>query len=350
MDANRQASVLSLVMTDASESRSSRSGPRRLLILGGTLALSAAAAVAYRRHQAERGGSASLTGDSDAGLGWGALARPETMTVTTPDGADLAVWDVPGKGPDAPVVVLPHCWGCSHEVWLPVARRLVEHGYRVVLYDQRGHGKSSRGAAALDLPTLADDLAAVLEATDVGHAVLAGHSMGGMTIMALATYRPEVLQARARAAVLVATAATSPTRPNARAAQMGRLVISSPALSRAMRLPNGHVFVRNVFGNEPVRAHMNLTRQLFAGCEGGVRGDFLVSMSAMNLLEGIATIAVPTTVVVGSRDRLTLPAKAEELVAAIPGSRLVTLPDRGHMLPLEDPDAVTDEILRAAKD
>jgi non-heme chloroperoxidase len=327
-----------------------RSGTRRLLVVGGTLALGAAgAAAAYRRLQAQRARTATPH-DDDAGLGWGALARPETITVTTPDGAALAVWDVPGDRPDAPVVVLPHCWGCSHEVWLPVARRLVEHGHRVVLYDQRGHGLSSRGTDALDLATLADDLAAVLEATDARGAVLAGHSMGGMTIMALATHRPEVLRARARAAVLVATAATSPARTNARAAQMGRMVISSPALSRAMQLPNGHLFVRNVFGREPVRAHMDLTRQLFAGCEGGVRGDFLLSMSAMNLLEGIATIAVPTTVVVGSRDRLTLPAKAEEMVGAIPGSRLVTLPHRGHMLPLEDPDAVTDEILRAAKD
>jgi non-heme chloroperoxidase len=333
-------------VSTASASSPSRSRGRRVLFLGGTLALSAAAGVAYRRHQADRDRS---IGDDHGGLGWGALTRPETMTVTTPDGADLAVWDVTGSGPGAPVVVLPHCWGCSHEVWLPVARRLVEHGYRVVLYDQRGHGLSGRGSAPLDFPTLADDLADVLEATDVRDAVLAGHSMGGMTVMALATYRPEVLRERARAAVLVATAATSPTPQNARAAQLGRRVISSPALSRAMRLPNGHVFVRNVFGNEPVRAHMDLTRQLFAGCEGGVRGDFLLSMTAMNLLEGIASMEVPTTVVVGSRDRLTLPAKADEMVAAIPGSRLVTLSNRGHMLPLEDPDAVTDEILRAAK-
>ena len=83
-------------------------------------------------------------------------------------------------------------------------------------------------------------------------------------------------------------------------------------------MPNGHLFVRNVFGQEPVRAHMDLTRQLFAGCEGAVRGDFLMSMSAMNLLEGIATMEVPTTVVVGSRDRLTLPAKADEMVGRHP--------------------------------
>jgi non-heme chloroperoxidase len=337
-------------MSEASR-HESRPGARRLLLLGGTLALGAAAGVAYRRVRSDPlRGVPSPDEDGRTGLGWGPLARPETMTVTTPDGAALAVWDVPGEGPDAPTVVLPHCWGCSHEVWLPVARRLAEHGYRVVLYDQRGHGLSSRGTVALDLPVLGEDLAAVLEATDSRDAVLAGHSMGGMTIMALATHRPEVLRARARAAVLVSTAATSPTNAHARTAEMGRMVISSSVLSRLMRMPNGHVFVRNVFGNEPVRAHMELTRQLFSGCEGGVRGDFLVAMSAMNLLEGIATIEVPTTVVVGSRDRLTLPAKAEEMVAAIARSRLVTLPNRGHMLPLEDPDAVTDEILRAAKD
>jgi pimeloyl-ACP methyl ester carboxylesterase len=69
----------------------------------------------------------------------------------------------------------------------------------------------------------------------------------------------------------------------------------------------------------------------------------------MNLLEGIATIGVPTTVVIGSRDRLTAPVRSRQMIDAIPGAHLVTLDGRGHMLPLEDPDAVTDEIIRAAK-
>ncbi len=59
-------------------------------------------------------------------------------------------------------MVLPHCWGCTHAIWVPVARRLVESGHRVVLYDQRGHGASSRGTAPLSIETLADDFAAVL--------------------------------------------------------------------------------------------------------------------------------------------------------------------------------------------
>jgi pimeloyl-ACP methyl ester carboxylesterase len=261
----------------------------------------------------------------------------------------LAVWDLDGAGTDAPVVVMPHCWGCSHEIWLPVARRLRDDGHRVVLYDQRGHGLSTRGTAPLAIETLAHDLETVLEATDVCDAVLAGHSMGGMTIMSLATHRPEVFQKRTKGVVLVATAATNQGARAQRGVMVARTVLASSLVSRAMLSRNGHVFVRNVFGTTPVRAHMDLTRELFGGCDANVRADWLVAMADLNVLEGISTIDVPTTVMVGTRDTLTVPRKADEMVSTIPGARLVSLRDRGHMLPLEDPDAVTDEIVRVAK-
>jgi pimeloyl-ACP methyl ester carboxylesterase len=313
------------------------------------------AGAAYRRFHVARRPADSVTesgtgtdnGADQHGLGWGDLEAPADLSVTTPDGAHLAVWDVGDA--EAPVVVLPHCWGCSHAIWIPVARRLVESGHRVVLYDQRGHGASSRGTAELSIETLANDLAAVLAARDATDVVLGGHSMGGMTIMSLATHRPEVLKARARALVLVATAAADNGMPSAQAERLAVSLITSPVVSRALRSSRGHHFVRNAFGVDPVRAHLDLTRNLFGDCDGSVRGGYLRSMSSMNLLEGIASVDIPTTVMVGSRDRLTVPARAHQIVAAIPGARLVTLENRGHMLPLEDPDAVTDEIVRAVK-
>jgi pimeloyl-ACP methyl ester carboxylesterase len=305
--------------------------------------------VAYRRLAAER----AVGEESDDGrraLGWGeGVSQPDHTIVVTPDGAELAVWDLAGEDPGAPMVVLPHCWGCSHEVWLPVTRRLREEGFRVVLYDQRGHGASTRGTAPLTIETLAHDLTEVLEATEARDAVLAGHSMGGMTIMSLATHRPDVFRERAKATVLVATAATSLGDRSERGARVASTLMASPVVSRAMQSKNGHVLVRSAFGENPVRSHMDLTRQLFGGCHGTVRGDFLLSISTMDLLEGVATMEVPTTVMVGTRDALTLPKKADQIVATVPGARLVTLQNRGHMLPLEDPDAVTDEIVRAVK-
>jgi non-heme chloroperoxidase len=322
----------------------------RVLFAGAALAAVGAAGVAYRRLAAER---AVDEGSDAAGraLGWGeGVDRPDHAVVVTPDGAQLAVWDLAGERPGAPVVVLPHCWGCSHEIWLPVARRLRDEGLRVVLYDQRGHGMSTRGTAPLTIETLAHDLTEVLEAADARDAVLAGHSMGGMTIMSLATHRPDVLRERAKATVLVATAATSLGDRSARGARVASTMVASPVVSRAMQSKNGHILVRSAFGDNPVRSHMDLTRELFGGCHGAVRGDFLLSISTMDLLEGVATMEVPTTVMVGTRDALTLPKKADQIVATVPGARLVTLQNRGHMLPLEDPDAVADEIVRAVKE
>jgi pimeloyl-ACP methyl ester carboxylesterase len=330
----------------------SRRRRRRRLLLAAMVASGVAAGTVARRVTREMAGPSELPENEDGrlALGWGdSLVRPATQTVRTPDGAQLAVWDIEGAGPGAPVVVLPHCWGCSHEIWIPVTRRLHEQGYRVVLYDQRGHGESTRGTAPLSIDTLAHDLAAVLEAADARDAVLGGHSMGGVTIMSLATHRPDVLRERARAVVLVSTAASSIGDRTARTAVLAGGFIGSPMITRAMNTRNGHLLVRGVFGTDPVRAHMVLTRDLFAGCDGPVRGEFLVSLATMDLLEGVSTIDVPTTVMVGARDTLTLPKKADQIVATVPGARLVTVPDKGHMLPLEDPDAVTDEIVRAVK-
>jgi pimeloyl-ACP methyl ester carboxylesterase len=311
------------------------------------LAAAAAAGVARRRLAASGSGAPD---DERHALGWGeGVTRPDHRTVHTSDGAALAVWDLPGDGPDAPVVVLPHCWGCSHEIWVPVARRLREQGYRVVLYDQRGHGLSTRGTAPLAIDTLAHDLTDVLEATEARDVVLAGHSMGGFTVMSLATHRPEVFQERTKAVVLVATAATTVGLGGPASPEFAAAVISSPFVTRALQRKNGHLLVRGVFGAQPVRAHLELTRDIFANCDPKVRGDFVLAFSTMDLLEGIASIDVPTTVMVGTRDTLTIPKKSDQMVATIPGSRLVTLKSKGHMLPLEDPDAVTDEIVRAVK-
>ena len=61
------------------------------------------------------------------------------------------------------MVVLAHCYTGSRGVWAPVARRLVDKGYRVVLWDQRGHGASTVGSDGLTIDRLGEDLREVLE-------------------------------------------------------------------------------------------------------------------------------------------------------------------------------------------
>ena len=271
------------------------------------------------------------------------LPAGDGLMVATDDGAKLAVTVAgPADGPD---VVLAHCWTGRREVWAPVAHRLVERGHRVVLYDQRGHGSSTVGDDGFTIPRLGADLRAVIEEVDARDAVLAGHSMGGMTIQSLAAHHPDVVAARARALVLVATAASgiSQGRRDAPAAR----IIGGRGLEQVMRSPIGHALVRGSVGRSVRRHHLVTTRDLFVATPPDARSGWLTAMQTMDLREGIAGIGVPTTVVVGTHDRLTPPERAAELAQTIPGARLVTLDDAGHMLPLEEPDRIAELIAAA---
>jgi non-heme chloroperoxidase len=244
-------------------------------------------------------------------------------------------------------VILPHCWTGSRVVWVPVARRLVAAGHRVVLYDQRGHGASTRGTAPVTVERLGADLAAVLEHLDLRDAVLAGHSMGGMTVMALAGHRPDVVSARARGLALVATAAHGlgggPRR------YLWPAVVGGGLTTRVMAEPRvGRIFLRSVFGADPSPEHVDATRALFAATPPAVRLECLRAIGAMDVRAALRRVDVPAVVVLGRRDQLVVNALTRAIVDHLPGAELVELPGAGHMLPFERPDEVTTAIRRLA--
>jgi pimeloyl-ACP methyl ester carboxylesterase len=268
--------------------------------------------------------------------------------VTTDDGADLGVH---ASGPvGGPAVVLVHCWTGHRGFWGAVARQLVADGHRVVLYDQRGHGTSTMGDERPSVERLGTDLRQVLEALDVSDAVLAGHSMGGMAVQALAIEHPEVVAERARGIVLVATASRVVARPIPPAVAN---LLTGGGLARRPGGRAGLAFIRPVVGRAPRLAHVTATRDAFEATSAEVRAGFLVAMSHMDLRDGLAEVDLPVKVLVGTQDRLTPPRLARRLAASVPGAELVVLPGAGHMLPLEEPDRVTQAILethRAAPD
>lgn len=305
---------------------------RRLLTVAALGGLVTAAVVR------SRGSGAWATGDDPCGPEGVTLPQGEASEVGTDDGAVL---DVLVAGPvDGPTVVLPHCWTGTKEIWAPVARRLVAGGHRVVLYDQRGHGRSTLGTDPMTTDRLGDDLLAVLDAVGGTDLVLAGHSMGGMTIQALAVRHPEVVQDRVRVVALVATAAQTVPRPVP--SFLVDRVLGDAASSRIAR--GGLAISRRAVGADADRSHVQATHDGFASTSGAVRAGFLVAMTHMDYRDGIASIGVPTKVLVGTHDRLTPVARARLLASRIPGAELVVLPRLGHMLPLEAPDVVAAAI------
>lgn len=101
-------------------------------------------------------------------------------TVTMKDGTTIYYKDW-GKGP---AVTFSHGWPLNSDAWDGQMLFLVEHGYRCVAVDRRGHGRSSQPTTGNDMDGYADDLAAVIEALDLKNATLIGHSTGGGEVAA----------------------------------------------------------------------------------------------------------------------------------------------------------------------
>ncbi|MFG3051769.1 alpha/beta fold hydrolase [Kitasatospora sp. NPDC048239] len=282
----------------------------------------------------------------------------EELWIRSADGLRLHV-EIHGQS-DAPTVVLAHGWTCSIAFWAPVIRQLADR-YRVVAYDQRGHGRSEvpPSRARYSTRALAEDLEAVVVRTVPAgeRAVLAGHSMGGMTIMAGAD-RPAVAD-RTAAALLVSTG------PDRLIAELRVLpdVLRHPGLRRLLhrrvlrsRLPLGPVGPGSraalkyaTMGAGSPAGLVQAAAKVVHACPTAVRAEWAGVLDTLDVTAGLGRLAAPTAVIVGTDDRLTPPVHAHRIVAALPDPQgLLLLPGVGHMAPFERPVEVAAEIHRLA--
>ena len=278
-------------------------------------------------------------------------ADGERLTVESPDGARIAVFDHPAPSgtPQGPTLVLAHGWCLTHEAWDPVVTELQRRrpDLRVLSYDQPGHGHSTAGrdrsVSLLDLgATLREVLA---EAVPEGDVVLAGHSMGGMTVMALGRVDPELVRRRVRGVGLVGTAAHLPDRrpvPGEGVAMrlLGRLPAGAPGLPTTPRLT-----AANLFGVDPDPAAVRATSRMTSRTRGNVVADWYRAIGDLDLREGLVPFTTLRTVVLtGARDRLTPVSAGRRLAAGIPGATFWSLPGVGHMITYEATAVVADKI------
>ena len=289
-----------------------------------------------------------------------ALPPAEVLDVRSADGTALhvRVW-----GPaDAPVVVLAHGWTCTADYWVPQVSALAAD-HRVVAYDQRGHGRSATGSDVLLGPDqLADDLAAVLDATVPRgrRALLVGHSMGAMGIVAWADRHPDQLRRIAAATLLASTGvgdtvADSLLVPVPLVPAKVRAALTRAFLGASLPIgPRGPLTFRGVryvaLSRAASPAQVALCERMILGCPTDARARWATAMDEMDLTPALRRLTVPTSVLVGLADRLTPPVYSRRIADAAPRlERLVELPEVGHMSTLEAPAAVNAEIRRLVR-
>jgi pimeloyl-ACP methyl ester carboxylesterase len=297
----------------------------------------------------------------------------ESLTVTTEDGVHLHVEiDAPenasrGRRHPAgrtPTVVLVHGFALTMECWVLQRRALVHEGFRVVAYDQRGHGRS--GQPDLDSCTidqLGRDLETVLAATcPSGPVVLIGHSMGGMTVMSFAGQHPEVVRERVLAVGLVST---SPGGHEVTQFGLGALagrVVGSlgpgvltrlsrhagpiNAIRRMGKTVQDAVVARWAFDSPVSPQLVDHVAEMIFGTSFDVMAAFLPDIDALDLAPHIVSLTgVETLVLNGAGDLITPASHSEAIVRILPGAEHVVVEDAGHILMLEHDELVTQQLL-----
>ncbi|POX47019.1 alpha/beta fold hydrolase [Streptomyces sp. Ru72] len=276
-------------------------------------------------------------------------APDRELTVLSADGARLHV-EVHGTE-GAPPVVLVHGWTCSTAFWAAQIRDLAAD-HRVIAYDQRGHGRSP-ASPTCSTKALADDLEAVLAATLAPgeRAVVVGHSMGGMTVLATAA-RPRfrahtaaVLLCSTGSGRLVSESLVVPMRAGRLRTRLTARVLGSRAPLGPVTPVARRILKYATMGAAATPAMVEACARVVHACPREVRHAWSRVLERLDLEDPVRELTAPTAVVVGTADRLTPPVHARALVAALPhcvdGAEL---PGLGHMTPVEAPELISGKI------
>jgi pimeloyl-ACP methyl ester carboxylesterase len=256
-------------------------------------------------------------------------------------GLAVAVSDV-GAGP--PVVLL-HGLGCGQRMWFHQILAL-KNRFRVIAYDQRGHGLTAAPAVATDYSAalLARDLVGVLDALAIERAAIVGFSLGGGPALALAASKPE----RVSRLVLadVGAGADDPVKIEAMARRWVTLIGQGAIDELVCDMLRSELF--KVYARRNTRRRDHMAALIRATPIDGLRftlSEVLAKRKSVFRLSGvIQSVRVPTLVVVGQQDYVCSKA-ARLFVQTIPDAALKIIPNSGHMSPLEQPAAFTAALM-----
>ena len=335
---------------------------RKKGLIGAAVGVAAAGVAGAVAAQRVAVGRLRMRPDPYAEEPFGAL-RGRPVPVRTDDGVELHV-EADGTE-DAPLtVVFAHGWTLQQDSW-HFQRRDLAGRARLVFYDHRDHGRSDRSATKpVTMARLADDLHAVIAATvpDGGRVVLVGHSMGGMTIMALAERYPELFGDRVAGAALVGTSAGELSEITLGLPMAAGKAFQATASTTMAALGKAHTLIDRGrayggdlaflgmrylgFGDPHASPTMiDFSEQMIRAMPMDAIAEYFPVLMAH---DGVAALdvlnKVPTLIISGTRDRLTPPEHSAVIAEAVPSAHFMSIAGAGHMVMLEQHTLVTDAL------
>jgi non-heme chloroperoxidase len=269
--------------------------------------------------------------------------------VTTSDGTEIFYKDWGSGQP----IVFSHGWPLSADDWDGQMLFFLQHGYRVVAHDRRGHGRSTQVSGGHDMDHYADDLSAVMEKLDLQRATLVGHSTGGGEV---AHYVGRHGSRRVAKCVLISS--VPPLMLKTDANPNGTPLAAFDGL-RAGLMANRPQFYMDVtipfygFNRPGAKVSDGLRQHWFLqGMMGSARAHYegIKAFSETDFTEDLKKIEIPMLVMHGDDDQI-VPIKAASLRTAelVKNSTLKVYPGLPHGMPRTNPDQINSDLLEFVK-
>jgi non-heme chloroperoxidase len=309
---------------------------RRDVLVGGAIA-----AVAMTIPPLLAGPASAATPTSTRDKGMNAMS-----TVTTKDGVEIFYKDW-GHGQP---IVFHHGWPLSSDDWDAQMLFFLQHGYRVIGIDRRGHGRSSQVSDGHDMDHYAADTAAVVDRLDLRNAVHIGHSTGGGEV---ARYVARHGKGRVAKAVLISAVTPlmlkTPGNPDGLPVQAFDGLRAGLAANRAQffrDVPSGPFYGFNRPGATPIEGVIqNWWRQGMMGA-ANAQYDCIKAFSETDFTEDLKSIEAPTLVMQGDDDQI-VPYKDAALLSVklLKNSTLKIYPGYPHGMMTTHADVINQDLL-----
>ncbi len=247
---------------------------------------------------------------------------------------DLAYSD---EGQGAPIVFL-HAFPLNRTTWEPQVAGLADR-YRVITIDLRGHGESDAPMWRYTLDQFAEDVKGLLDHLAISNATFVGLSMGGYILFALYRKYPTLI----RALVLADTRATADV-PEAKAARFSMAQVAYRRGASAI----ADLMIPKLLGPASLTHRKDLQEQLRTVITGnqvsGIIGSLMAMEERPDSTPLLATLTMPTLVIVGEHDAASPPDEVEEMSRHVPVATFVVIPGAGHLSNVDNPEAFNDAI------
>jgi lipase len=256
---------------------------------------------------------------------------------------------------DARPIVLNHATGFLAWLWEPVARRLAAAGYHAIAYDARGHGDSDKPVPKDDnynWRRCVDDLRGFLDVMGLRGVPFVGHSFGGATGLYLAGAQPEYLSQLTVIEPIVMPGGfvldESPRDEMAAGARRRRMTFASaeqmleqyrsrPAFAKWPEEMLRLYVEQGTFRREDGSVELK--------CSGEIEGAMFAHSSSLPVWDVLPQVEAPVLVLRGATTEGLLAMVAEAVASCVPQGTLQTIPDAGHLAPMERPEAVAEAVL-----